>query len=113
MSAACTGASSRFGAAAPDSLPHCGDGEGTAAASRIRALLAFLAVLAALSCAGLALAALTFPPLTGRVVDQANVLSAGEREKLTTQLAELEQKSGIQLVVATVNSLQDQDIEPY
>jgi uncharacterized protein len=77
------------------------------------ALLAVLALLAALLCAGLALAALTFPPLTGRVVDQANVLSAAEREKLTAKLADLEQKSGIQLVVATVSSLQDQDIEPY
>jgi uncharacterized protein len=74
---------------------------------------AFLALLAALLCAGLALAALTFPPLTGHVVDQANVLSAAEREKLTAKLADLEQKSGIQLVVATVSSLQDQDIEPY
>jgi uncharacterized protein len=73
------------------------------------ALVAFVALL----FAGLALAALTFPPLTGRVVDQANVLSAAEREKLTAKLADLEQKSGIQLVVATVGSLQDQDIEPY
>jgi uncharacterized protein len=76
-------------------------------------LAAFLVLLGALVCAGLALAALTFPPLTGRVVDQANVLSAAEREKLTVKLADLEQKSGIQLVVATVSSLQDQDIEPY
>jgi uncharacterized protein len=63
--------------------------------------------------AGVAFGALTFPPLTGRVVDQANVLSAAERAKLTTKLADLEEKSGIQLVVATVNSLQDQDIEPF
>jgi uncharacterized protein len=73
------------------------------------ALVAFVALL----CANLAIAALTFPPLTGRVVDQANVLSAPEREKLTAKLADLEQKSGIQLVVATVSSLQDQDIEPF
>jgi uncharacterized protein len=72
-----------------------------------------LVVFVALLCAGFALAALTFPPLTGRVVDQANVLSAAERERLTAKLADLEQKSGIQLVVATVSSLQDQDIEPY
>jgi uncharacterized protein len=76
-------------------------------------LLALLALIAALLGAGFALAALTFPELTGRVVDQANVLSAAERAKLTTKLADLEQKSGIQLVVATVNSLQDQDIEPF
>jgi uncharacterized protein len=74
---------------------------------------ALLAFLTALLCAGLAVAALTFPELTGRVVDQANVLSPAARERLTTKLADLEQKSGIQLVVATVNSLQGQDIEPY
>jgi uncharacterized protein len=76
-------------------------------------LVAFLALLTALLGAGIALAALTFPELTGRVVDQANVLSPTERAKLTTKLADLEEKSGIQLVVATVNSLQDQDIEPF
>jgi uncharacterized protein len=80
---------------------------------KTRHLVAVLALLGALLAAGIAVAALTFPQLTGRVVDQANVLSAGERAKLTTKLADLEEKSGIQLVVATVNSLQDQDIEPY
>jgi uncharacterized protein len=58
-------------------------------------------------------AALTFPALTGRVVDQANVLSADARSSIETKLAELETKSGIQLVVATVNSLEGQEIEPY
>ncbi len=74
---------------------------------------AFLALLATLMSAGLVFGALTFPELTGRVVDQANVLSAAARQKLTAKLADLEQKSGIQLVVATVSSLQDQDIEPF
>jgi len=72
-----------------------------------------LALLAALLCAGLAAAAVTFPALTGRVVDEANVLSAAERGRLAPKLAELEEKSGIQLVVATVNSLQGEEIEPY
>jgi uncharacterized protein len=67
----------------------------------------------ALLGAGLAAGAVTFPALTGRVVDQANVLSADERNTLTTKLADLEQKSGIQLVVATVPSLQGEEIEPY
>jgi uncharacterized protein len=79
----------------------------------LRNLVAFLALFAALLSATMALAALTFPELTGRVVDQANVLSAPARQKLTAKLADLEQKSGIQLVVATVSSLQDQDIEPF
>jgi uncharacterized protein len=57
--------------------------------------------------------ALTFPPLTGRVVDQANVIPAETRSALETKLADLEQKSGIQLVVATVSSLEGQEIEPY
>ncbi len=76
-------------------------------------LLALWALLTALLCANLAVGALTFPALTGRVVDGANVLSAAERSRLTSKLAELEEKSGIQLVVATVGSLQDQEIEPY
>jgi uncharacterized protein len=57
--------------------------------------------------------ALTFPPLSGRVVDQANVISAATRTALDQKLADLESKSGIQLVVATVNSLEGQEIEPY
>src|SRR6266478_7768148 len=72
-----------------------------------------LVVLAVLLCAALAVGAVTFPPLTDRVVDDAHILSAQERDALTSKLAELETKSGIQLVVATINSLQGQEIEPY
>src|SRR5262249_29624828 len=70
-------------------------------------------VIAALVWAGLAICAITFPPLMGRVVDEANVLSAGTRDALASKLGELEAKSGIQLVVATVNSLQGEEIEPF
>jgi uncharacterized protein len=62
---------------------------------------------------GLAVAATNFPALTGRIVDQANVLSADTRNALEPKLADLETKSGIQLVVATVASLEGQEIEPY
>jgi len=68
-----------------------------------------LAALFALSAG----AASELPALTGRVVDDAHVLSAGERADLTTKLKDLETKSGIQLVVATVPSLGGQDIETY
>jgi uncharacterized protein len=54
-----------------------------------------------------------FPPLTGRVVDQAGVISATGRGEIETKLRDLEDKSGIQLVVATVSSLQGGDIETY
>src|SRR6188508_651421 len=57
--------------------------------------------------------ALTFPPLTGRIVDQANIISADVRSAIEPKLADLEAKSGIQLVVATINSLEGQEIEPY
>jgi uncharacterized protein len=57
--------------------------------------------------------AVDFPPLTGRVVDQANVIPAATQQALEAKLADLEAKSGIQLVVATVSSLQDEAIESY
>src|SRR5499426_3940058 len=69
--------------------------------------------LVALLCAAVTALALTFPPLTGRIVDQANIIPADTRAALESKLADLEQKSGIQLVVATVSSLEGQDIEPY
>ena len=57
--------------------------------------------------------ALDFPQLTGRVVDQAGVMSADSRSAIEAKLKDLEDKSGIQLVVATVKSLQGSDIETY
>ena len=57
--------------------------------------------------------ALQFPALTGRVVDQANVIPAQNRTALESKLKDLEDKSGTQLVVATVASLQGTDIETF
>jgi uncharacterized protein len=72
------------------------------------------ALLLALSFAGLAFAAaLTFPPLTGRVVDDAGILSDETKTRLTGILAQLEQKTGDQVAVATLKSLQGQDIATY
>jgi uncharacterized protein len=72
-----------------------------------------LALIALALALGPAHAAENFPALTGRVVDQAQVLSVPERADLETKLADLESKSGIQLVVATVSSLDGEEIEPY
>ena len=58
-------------------------------------------------------AAANFPALTGRVVDSAHILSPVTVADLERKLADLEQKSGIQLVVATVPSLGGEEIEPY
>jgi uncharacterized protein len=60
-----------------------------------------------------AAAAPTFPELTGRVVDNADLLSASEEASLTEELKALEDKSSDQLVVVTLPSLQGYTIEDY
>lgn len=55
----------------------------------------------------------TFPKLTGRVVDDAALLSPAQEQALTERLAALEKESGRQVVVATLPSLQDYDISDY
>ena len=77
-----------------------------------RLAIALALAIATLLAASLSYAA-DFPALTGRVVDAAHVLSAVTRADLEGKLADLESKSGIQLVVATVPSLDGQAIEPY
>jgi uncharacterized protein len=74
---------------------------------------ALIALLFAALMVGVALAAANFPALSGRVVDAANILSPVTDADLERKLADLEQKSGIQLVVATVPSLEGEEIEPY
>ncbi len=58
-------------------------------------------------------AAQTFPKLTGRVVDQANLLDPAQEAALTAKLAAVEQRSGRQFVVATLASLEGRTIEDY
>ncbi|WP_395665201.1 TPM domain-containing protein [Methylocella sp.] len=80
------------------------------AAQAARRLLGAALVLLALAAAA---AAYDFPKLSGRVVDAAGVIPAPARTALAQKLAALEEKSGIQLVVATVPSLEGDEIEPY
>lgn len=58
-------------------------------------------------------AAIEFPPLTGRVVDEANLLSPGTRAQLTERLAQHERETSNQVVIVTLNSLQGYVIEDY
>lgn len=74
---------------------------------------AWLAGLLFFLVATFAFAALNFPPLTGRIVDDANVIPPATRAAIETKLKGLEDKSGIQLVVASVKSLEGTDIETY
>lgn len=55
----------------------------------------------------------TFPKLTGRVVDQANLLSPAQEADLSSKSAALEQRTGRQFVIATVSSLEGRPIEDY
>ncbi len=55
----------------------------------------------------------TFPALTGRVVDDAHILTPEVIADLTAKSQSLEQNTGRQFVVATVPSLQGYPIEDY
>jgi len=81
--------------------------------SRFRAP-SFCAILGLLLCliAGAA-HALTFPELTGRVVDDAGILDPATKAALERKLAEFETKTTGQLVVVTLKSLQGTSIEDY
>ena len=54
-----------------------------------------------------------FPELTGRVVDDANLLTYPEKVAVTADLKALEDKSSDQLVVVTLPSLQGYAIEDF
>lgn len=58
-------------------------------------------------------AAPTFPALSGRVVDEANLMSRKQAHQLTQQLATFEKRSGIQLVVVSIDTLAGDTIEEY
>jgi uncharacterized protein len=79
--------------------------------SRALACLALSAMAFAMAAA--AYAGPTFPPLTGRVVDEAGLLTPEDRAALTGELAALEETSTDQLAVVTLKSLQGYSIEDY
>src|SRR3546814_18798618 len=59
------------------------------------------------------LAALEFPRLTSRVVDNADLLSAEQERRLVAQLRSHEEASSNQLVVVTLPSLQGTAIDDF
>lgn len=75
-----------------------------------RLLLILIASLALL--AGPA-AAQTFPKLTGRVVDEAHLLTPEQIAALDAKLAALEAQSQRQMVIATIPDLEGYEIEDY
>jgi len=76
----------------------------------------FVAVLAALAaCLAFALPALAadVPFLTGRVVDEAKILSAAAKQNISQMSEQHEQATGNQVVVLTMPSLEGESIEGY
>jgi uncharacterized protein len=72
-----------------------------------------LGLLAVLTVATVVVAAPTFPTLTGRVVDEAEVIPADVEVRIDAKLKALEDKTTDQLVIATVKSLQGYEIQDY
>jgi uncharacterized protein len=70
-------------------------------------------LLVALALAVGALAQPSFPALTGRVVDAANILQPDQRAALEAKLRAHEERTTNQIVVATVPSLGGYEIEEY
>jgi uncharacterized protein len=78
-----------------------------------RAAAALCLVLVGLVGAAAAAAEPTFPVLTNRITDQAELLSAEDYTAIQAELAALEQKSTDQFAVVTVKSLDGYPIEDY
>ena len=77
----------------------------------LRAFL--LAVVATGSVASAASADAEVPYLTGRVNDYADMISMGAESRLDTQLAQLENEKGTQIVVLTIRTLDGYPLEEY
>ena len=84
-----------------------------ARSSRPQQAALLLLVIGLLALGQWALAAPQFPDLTGRVVDNAELLSTSEHERLTSLLAEHESQTTNQVVVVTLKSLQGYGIEDF
>ena len=70
-------------------------------------------LLAAMILAATSSAALEVPFLSGRVTDNAEVLNDGTRRSVTERLKAHEEKTGDQIAVLTVPSLEGENIEEY
>jgi uncharacterized protein len=72
-----------------------------------------IALLAIVTATTAAVAGPEIPYLTGRVVDEANILSQDSRDRLTAMLKAHEEATTNQVVVLTVPSVGDTSIEEY
>ncbi|MFA7567649.1 MAG: TPM domain-containing protein [Alkalispirochaeta sp.] len=59
------------------------------------------------------LSALDVPPLTGRVVDNANMIGSSAKQQITAYLQSVEESTGAQIAVLTVPSLEGDALEDF
>lgn len=76
-------------------------------------LCRLVAMLIALLIPNIVVLALEVPPLTGRVVDRAQIISGETATRLTQELAEHERKTGNQIAVLTLSSLEGESLEEF
>ncbi|WP_226702577.1 TPM domain-containing protein [Microbulbifer elongatus] len=79
----------------------------------IRRIALLFVLVPALLWAGTSVADVSFPSLSGRVVDNANLLSQTTRYQLTEMLQAQEKETSNQIVVVTLPDLQGLTIEEY
>ena len=75
--------------------------------------LLYIALVVLLLLVPLVATALDVPYLTGRVTDNAGILSDSMRRSLTDQLKAHEDRTGNQVAVLTLPSLEGESIEEY
>src|SRR5262252_256969 len=81
--------------------------------SRVWQTPARLIVFLAICCQPVLASALDVPPLTGRIVDLARVLPASDADQLTAQLKTHEDKTGNQVAVLIIPSLEGESLEEF
>mgnify|MGYP005813913559 CR=1 FL=1 len=96
----------------PHPLPRPEDGEGVCGRGFF-SLPVLFALAALMLFVAAAQAGPEFPPLTGRVVDDAHLLTAADKAAIEAGLKALEEKSSDQVVVYTTKSLQGYPIEDF
>jgi uncharacterized protein len=95
----------------PPHPPKGGEGRGEGGSFALAACLALLlALFVSLTAAR---ADPPIPPLTGRVVDLAQVLDQAEKDRITAELATFEKQKQLQLVVVTLPDLAGYTIEDW
>ncbi|MCG8478477.1 MAG: TPM domain-containing protein [Spirochaetales bacterium] len=76
-------------------------------------LLAFVAAMVTAAASPTTLAALEVPALTGRVVDNAGIVSAEAENALNDYFRRIEEATGAQIAVLTIPSLEGEILEEY